>query len=71
MTPFDSLVTANFASTTGFSAGMIYAWSTTTIDTFAASTLGFVAVFYQPLIAGIMILVVVAFGFAILRAFLF
>lgn len=71
MTPFDALVSPNFASTTGFTAGMVYTWATTTVDTFSASVLGFVAVFYQPIIAGIMILVIVGFTASIFRALLF
>lgn len=67
---FAAFASSTFASTTGFTAASMYAWSTTTIDTFSASVLGFVAEFYMPLIAGIMILCIVGFALiVILRAF--
>ena len=66
---FSTLTSAAFASTTGFTSTMMYAWATTTIDTYAASALGFVAVFYKSLIAGAVIICIVGFAFVALRMF--
>lgn len=61
---FGQFATSSYQAIVGFPADSIYQWATSTIDTFSAGVLGTLIVFYQPVVAGIMILTIVFFGIA-------
>ena len=66
---FGNLATSSYQAIVGFPADAIGQLATSTIDTFSAGVLGTLIVFYQPIVAGIMILTIVFFGLSILYYF--